>query len=163
MKNRCFFTGHRDLRSDFSEEQAYRTIKTLYCECGVDTFLCGGAVGFDMIMGELVLKLKKECGDVKLWLYLPCIDQDARWGNEDKARRKRLIENADYIDCPQIPYNSTVMKTRNYKMVDACAYGVSYFNGKMISGTAQTLRYAKRKGRILFNLAKQGTDVIDIL
>ena len=161
MEKKCFFTGHRGLGADFDKEQAYGLIKILNEKCGVDTFVCGGAVGFDIEMGELVLKLKEEHSDVKLWLFLPCINQDAKWNYTDKARRQALIDRADYIDCPQVYYDSTVMKTRNYKMVDTCFYGISYFNGKRVSGTAQTLRYAKRQGRKIFNLAKEGNDAIN--
>lgn len=163
MKRKCFFTGHRGLGSDFDSEKAYYLLKILNEKHEIDTFVCGGAVGFDIAMGELVLRLKKEKSDVKLWLFLPCLDQDQRWNATDKARRQALIDNADYIDCPQIYYNSTVMKVRNYKMVDACDCGVAYFNGKRVSGTAQTLRYAKGQGKRLFNLAKEGAGAINEL
>ena len=163
MKKKCFFTGHRGLGADFSRERAYNAIKVLNEKMGVDTFVCGGAIGFDIEMGELVLKLKEEHSEVKLWLFLPCINQDERWNATDKARRQALIDRADYIDCPQVYYDSTVMKKRNYKMVDTCYYGISYFNGKRVSGTAQTLRYAKKMERKLFNLAKEGTRAISEL
>lgn len=163
MKNRCFFTGHRGLGSDFSAERAYKALRALREKYGVDTFVCGGAVGFDITMGELVLRLKREYDGIKLWLFLPCINQDERWNESDKARRQALIDNADYIDCPQVYYDNTVMKTRNYKMVDACEFGISYFNGKRVSGTAQTLRYAKKSGRKILNLAKEGNEILETL
>ncbi len=152
MKNNvCCFTGHRTLASDFDEKTLFDCIENL-CKKGVDTFICGGALGFDMVAGFAVLKLKEKYENIKLWLYFPCLDQDARWQDEDKKRRKELIKKADYIDCPKIPYNATVMKTRNYKMVDASDYCVAYFNGKFVSGTAQTIRYAKKTGIEVINL-----------
>ena len=60
MEKRCFFTGHRGLGADFSREKAYNAIKVLCEKMGVDTFVCGGAVGFDIEMGELVLSGAKK-------------------------------------------------------------------------------------------------------
>ncbi|MBQ7411972.1 MAG: DUF1273 family protein [Clostridia bacterium] len=148
---KCCFTGHRVLARDFDEKCIDETIEALYAS-GVRVFISGGALGFDMLAGYAVLRAKKVHSDIELWLYLPCRDQDARWREDDKKRREGLIKSADYIHCPDIPYDSTVMKARNYKMVDACDYCVSYFNGKYVSGTAQTIRYAKRTGVALINL-----------
>jgi uncharacterized phage-like protein YoqJ len=148
---RCCFTGHRTIENNFDKEALFECIEALY-QKGVRTFICGGALGFDMVAGYEVLRLKEKYDDVRLWLYLPCLDQDARWQDIDKRKREELLKRADFIDCPQIPYNSTVMKTRNYKMVEESDYCVSYFNGKFISGTAQTIRYAKKSGIEVINL-----------
>lgn len=152
IENRCCFTGHRTLEVDFDRALLCSTIEELYDKKQVRTFICGGAVGFDMECAYAVLGLKRRHDDIKLCFFLPCLGQDSRWSMQDRRKYKQLLEMADFIDCPQIPYNSTVMKTRNYKMVDACQYVISYFNGRFISGTAQTIRYAKRKGREVINL-----------
>ena len=153
IENRCCFTGHRTLGADFDRSRLDFEIEQLY-KGGVDTFIAGGALGFDMEAGYAVLEAKKKHPNIKLWLFLPCLDQDARWNDADKQRRANLIKNADYVDCPDIPYNSTVMKTRNYKMVDACDNCICYFNGKFVSGTAQTVRYARKTGINVINLGK---------
>ena len=150
-ENKCCFTGHRTLGADFDISRLDKTVEALY-ERGVDTFIAGGALGFDMEAGYAVLRAKKKHADIKLWLCLPCLDQDARWRDADRKRRALLIENADLVDCPNTVYNSTVMKTRNYKMVDFCGFCVSYFNGKFVSGTAQTVRYALRSRLEVINL-----------
>lgn len=150
-KNVCCFTGHRTLGRDFDIRRLDACVEHL-CEMGVDTFICGGALGFDMVAGFTVLRLKEKYKDIRLWLFLPCLEQDAMWQEADKKKRQELIDKADYVDCPQIPYNSTVMKTRNYKMVDKSGWCVSYFNGKFVSGTAQTIRYAKKSGIEVINL-----------
>ena len=162
IEKRACFTGHRTLGADFNRKKAYAVLERLF-GLGVDTFICGGAVGYDMEMAELVLKLQKKHAEVKLWLFLPCIDQDARWNDDDKKKRQALIERADLVDCPSIAYNSTVMKTRNYKMVDNSYYCIAYFNGKRVSGTAQTVRYAKKCQRKICNLCEKGMAVIDAL
>ncbi len=161
-QKRACFTGHRVLGSDFDKEKATALIEALY-KMGVDTFICGGALGFDMEIGYLVLEAKKKHPDIKLWLFLPCTDQDARWHEADKKRRRLLIEQADLVDCPDTTYNDTVMRTRNYKMVDNSHYCICYFNGKRVSGTAQTIRYAKRNGRKIYNLCSKGMAVVEAL
>ncbi len=163
MQKVCCFTGHRSLGKDFSEDRAYRTIKKLREKHGVTVFICGGAIGFDMKMGELVLKLQKEYDDIVLHMMLPCRDQDARWGILDKMRYKRLLKKADEIEYIQEYYSDGVMRVRNYRMVDISQFCVCYFNGRRVSGTAQTIRYAKRKGLPIGNLAEGGQEVVDEL
>ena len=162
IEKRACFTGHRVLGSDFDKRKAYAVLERLF-ELGVDTFICGGAMGYDIEMGELVLKLKKKHSEVKLWLFLPCTDQDAKWRDEDKKRRQALMARSDLIDCPDTTYNSTVMKTRNYKMVDNSYYCIAYFNGQRVSGTAQTVRYAKKCQRKICNLSAKGMAVVEAL
>lgn len=151
IEKRCCFTGHRDINSDFKPKMLEECIEALY-NSGVDTFISGGAIGFDMLAGFAVLELKKKHPDIKLWLFLPCLDQDTMWNGEQRKMRQTLIESADYVHCPEVKYNKTVMKERNYRMVDACSCCVSYFNGKFVSGTAQTIRYALRSGKEVINL-----------
>ncbi len=152
ITKRCCFTGHRTVeKKELRSEALDVLLRTLITRKGVDTFICGGALGFDTLVAELILKLKEEFPHIKLWLFLPCLGQDLKWGRADKKRYKELLELADYVDCPQIPYSSGVMKTRNYKMVDNALYCVAYYNGKKISGTAQTIRYAKKQKRLIFN------------
>ncbi len=163
VEKMCCFTGHRSLGKDFSEDRAYRTIKKLREKYGVTVFFCGGAIGFDMKMGELVLKLKKEYDDIVLHMILPCRDQDARWGVLDKMRYKKLLKKADAVEYVQDYYSDGVMRVRNYRMVDRSEFCVCYFNGRRASGTAQTIRYAKKKGVMIGNLCDCGQDVIDEL
>ncbi len=152
IRKRCCFTGHRTVvESEFRSDAFDGLLRGLITMKGVDTFISGGAVGFDTLVAERVLKLKEEFPHIKLWFFLPCLDQDLKWSKEDKKKYRELLKKADYVDCPQIPYNSTVMKTRNYKMVDNALYCACYYNGKKISGTAQTIRYAKKLGRMMFN------------
>lgn len=163
MEKACCFTGHRSLGADFSEDRAYKTIKRLRENYGVTTFICGGATGFDMKMGELVLRLKDEYSEVRLFMMLPCRDQDSRWGLSDKMKYKKLLKSADEIEYIQDYYTDGVMKARNYRMVDESQFCVCYFSGRRVSGTAQTIRYAKRKGLKIGNLAEGGQALIDAL
>ena len=147
----CCFTGHRIIGGDFSRDVLLRGIEYLINE-GVDTFICGGALGFDTVCAKAVLDAKKEHPHIKLWIFAPCNNQDAKWSIRDSLTYKEILESADFVDMPPQPYFDDCMKIRNYKMVDSSAYCICYMNNPR-SGTGQTYRYATAKGLKVFNLS----------
>ena len=148
----CCFTGHRKIGGDFFVDTLARGILYLI-DKGVDTFIVGGALGFDTICAQEVLKAKKIHPDIKLHVYAPCNNQSANWGLRDRMTYNKILKKADYVDMPDVPYYDGCMKDRNYKMVDNAAYCICYFNTNTRSGTAQTYRYAQSKGLTIFNIA----------
>ena len=148
----CCFTGHRFLPNDFDSSRLVNEIVGMI-ERGVDTFICGGALGFDTLAAIAVLKLKKKKHKgIKLHIYAPCQEQDAKWNSHDKRIYRGILSRADYVDMPTIPYNNQCMKIRNYKMVDNAAYLIAYYDGTFASGTGQTVRYAEKCGIEIINL-----------
>lgn len=150
-ENTCCFTGHRILGKDFHPDTLSRGIAYLI-EKGVDTFICGGALGFDTACAKAVLSFKKEYAHIKLHIYAPCCNQSDRWSIKDRLSYKKLLKKADYVDMPDESYYSGCMRVRNYKMVDESAYCICYLNNQR-SGTGQTYRYATKKGLTIFNIA----------
>ena len=147
----CCFTGHRILGDDFSRKKLAFYIEKLI-EAGVDTFIAGGALGFDTAAEEEVISAKKKHPEIKLHVYAPCKNQSAKWNVFEKMKYKKLLAAADLVNMPEYDYFDGCMKERNYKMVDASSFCIAYFNGeKLRSGTAQTLRYAEAKGLKLYN------------
>ena len=147
----CCFTGHRIMSADFDGCTIDRGIEYLIKQ-GVDTFICGGALGFDTLCAKAVLNAKKAYPHIKLHIYAPCNDQSQRWKDEDKRTYDEILKEADFVSMPDAPYFDGCMKTRNYKMVDDSTYCICYLNNPR-SGTGQTHSYAKRKGLTIFNLA----------
>lgn len=147
----CCFTGHRVLGRDFEFDRLYRTIIKLIEKRGIDTFISGGAMGFDTYASEAVLKAKENGYNVQLYLYLPCNNQTEKWAPLFKIKYEEILKRADYIDMVDRPYFEGCMQERNYKMVDASAFCLCYFNGKP-SGTGQTVRYAQKCGLEVGNL-----------
>lgn len=122
-------------------------------EKGVDTFICGGALGFDTEAAIEVLKLKKKkYKEIKLHIYAPCQGQDAKWNSRDQRLYKEILSRADYVDMPNTLYNNQCMKIRNYKMVDSSTYLIAYYDGTFASGTGQTVRYGEKCGLEIVNL-----------
>ena len=147
----CCFTGHRVLGADFSTDLLARGINYLI-GLGVDTFICGGAIGFDTLCAQAVLDAKLEHPHIKLHIYAPCSKQSEKWSKKDQLAYEIMLLKADYVDMPSSPYYDGCMKVRNYKMVDASAYCICYMNSPR-SGTGQTHNYAKRCGLTIYNLA----------
>jgi len=95
----CCFTGHRDI-----PERDYESIKRKTEEVveqligkGVIYFGAGGALGFDTLAAEVVLKAKEKHPEVKLILILPCQDQDRLWKTEDKMVYADIKGKADKV------------------------------------------------------------------
>ncbi len=147
----CCFTGHRVLQANFKGAALSRGIEYLINQ-GVDTFICGGATGFDTSCALAVLKAKKAHPEIALHIYAPCNNQTAKWGAKDVATYNRILNSADFVDMPDQAYFDGCMRIRNFKMVDAAAYCICYLNNNR-SGTGQTVSYAKRKGLTVFNIA----------
>ena len=148
----CCFTGHRFLEKGFDSSKLSSAIVDMI-EKGVDTFICGGALGFDTQAAIEVLKLKKrKYKDIKLYIFAPCQNQDARWYPRDQRMYHEILSNADYVDMPDTPYTNQCMKIRNYKMVDSSSYVIAYYDGTFASGTGQTVRYAEKCGLEIVNL-----------
>lgn len=153
MKNEncCCFTGHRVLGMDFNRALLVRGIEYLIKK-GVDTFICGGALGFDTVCAEAVLELKEVHPHIRLHIYAPCNNQCEKWQIDQRVRYERILEKADYVDMPNRAYFTDCMKIRNQKMVDNAAYCICYLNS-MRSGTGQTYSYARKKGLTVYNIA----------
>ncbi len=150
-ENTCCFTGHRIISVDFDSNTLMRGIEYLI-GLGVDTFICGGAMGFDTVCAEAVLRARIAHPHISLHIYAPCCDQSSRWSIKDKLTYERILEKADFVDMPSVPYFDGCMKIRNCKMVDASAYCICYMNNTH-SGTGQTYRYAVNHGLTVYNIA----------
>ena len=151
----CCFTGHRKLPS----KKIDHVIKHLNEEVGnlihqgVTDFISGGAIGFDLAAASIVVAKKKMGANIRLIFALPCQNQDEHWTKEQKCLYHSLLHEADEVRYISEEYNSDCMKKRNYYMVNNSAYCIcALIRG--VSGTAQTVRYAKEKGLHIINTAK---------
>lgn len=147
----CCFTGHRILGKDFDFDRLYRTVIKLIEKRGVDTFICGGALGFDTQAAIAVRAAINQGYKAQLHIYAPCNNQSEKWSEKDKTIYNGILKLADYVDMVDRPYFDGCMKQRNYKMVDNSAFCICYYNGSR-SGTGQTVRYATKQGLEIGNL-----------
>ena len=87
MKVACF-SGHRELPDDCTElkKNLKETITKLIVEEGVIHFGAGGALGFDQLAAEMVIKLRRKYPFIKLSMVLPCPaeQQTLKWNTAQK-------------------------------------------------------------------------------
>ena len=144
----CGFTGHRIIKGEI-KTRLENEISSL-CEKGYNTFLSGGALGFDTAAAQTVLNLKEKY-DIKLILILPCKNQDLKWKEYDKEVYKNLKAQADDIIYTSDNYYNGCMLRRNDYIIDKSKIIISY-QYKNTGGTAYTVRKAKEKGIEVINI-----------
>lgn len=150
----CFFTGHR-IVADEAKISALleRSIQALSSK-GVSRFLCGGAIGFDTLAAEAVLRCKSSTDSgISLILILPCRDQDKAWNKRQRMRYSAVIQSADEVIYTSADYFDGCMHKRNRYMADHSAYCVTYLTQKS-GGTYYTANYAHKKGVSFIHLAQ---------
>lgn len=70
----CFFTGHRKIaqsKIEIVKAQLAENIEKMITEYDVNTFIDGGALGFDTIAAETVIEMREKYQNIKLVMYLP--------------------------------------------------------------------------------------------
>jgi len=150
----CCFTGHSTIPSPELPIITKRLEYVIGRLIGQDVvnYLCGGAVGFDMLAGYTVLDFKEKYEAVKLIMVLPRRNQDARRSEENKAAYQSLLAAADKIIYFSEWYMDGCKKKRNSYLVENSDYCIAYLKHAR-SGTGQTVRLAEARGLTVFNLA----------
>lgn len=144
------FTGHRDVHDpNWVYDCLKMTIKDLIAK-GADTFICGGAVGFDTLAATAVLELREQY-PIRLMLAIPCEGQDAKFSPAMKSTYQQIRADADEEVVLYPYYQRGCMHSRNRYMVDHCDLLVAYCH-KPTGGTAYTVDYAKEQGKKIVNL-----------
>lgn len=159
--NTCCFTGHRKLPSDRIDDitNKLRHSIRILSSSGFKYYICGGALGFDMLAEQVLLDEAKTNTSIHLILALPCRDQTNKWlspsGKEIGVLRDymaiKAAANAVYY--VNNFYTAECMKERNRFMVDKSSFCVAYYNGSIRSGSGQTFRMAKKAGLKIYNIA----------
>lgn len=154
----CCFTGHRLIAADrlpTVAAEVERTIRIL-AENGYRYFICGGALGFDTLAAQLVLKLRDEL-NILLILALPCFNQTNAWlkmrdGAEHIREYQRIKGLAACVHYSSDFYADGCMRDRNQFMVDHASFCVAYYDGSPKSGAGQTFRMANKAGLGIYNV-----------
>lgn len=152
----CCFTGHRKIPPESFEEISRRLETTLIqlIEKGYMYFGTGGALGFDTLAAQTVLKLKTAYPYIKLILVLPCESQAEHWKKEDKMIYENIKAKADKAVYTSKAYFIGCMHKRNRHLVDNSSSCVCYLT-KETGGTSYTVNYAKKKMLTVYNVAKE--------
>ena len=153
----CCFTGHRDIPEAEKErimEKARAEILRLTGE-GVEEFRVGGAVGFDMIMAELLLELReKEEKPIRILSVIPYPSWRTKWNEADRKRQDRILRESNQVVYVRQHYCRGIYMIRNRALADGADYCIAYCT-RPSGGTAWTVRYAKQKGIPVYNTATE--------
>ena len=148
------FSGHRKLPYDctiLKENLENAIIKLI--EQDVIFFGNGGALGFDVLAAETVLKLKEKYPQIKLIMVLPCPpeQQTLKWNETQRKRYYDILERSDKVKTLSPEYNKDCMLKRNRHLVDNSAYIICYLR-ENYGGTAYTVGYAEKQGLDILRL-----------
>lgn len=148
------FSGHRfiSLRDREALKPLLDTVLLQALAEGKRVFLSGGAIGFDTLTAQAVLRLREREKDARLVLALPCREQADRWSDPDRKTWRSLLESADRVVYVSQEYFQGCMQKRNRFLVDH-ASACCCFMRTCCGGTWNTVSYAYDKGLVIRNLA----------
>lgn len=152
----CCFSGHRNLPPDSESaivRELDRVVSAAYSH-GYTDFWAGGALGFDTLAAEAVLRLRASHPAVQLRLALPCPQQADSWPRAARRRYDDIRLAADEVYYASDSWNSYCMSARNRYMADRSDLVICFFTGEA-GGTANTVKYALSLGRRVVNIAAQ--------
>lgn len=120
---------------------------------GVCYFGAGGALGFDTMAAQTILKLQKDYPQIKLILVLPCKTQTRGWREKDIEIYEAIKSAANKVKYTSEEYTKDCMFKRNRHLVDNSGVCVAYLIEDR-GGTAYTVKYAHQKGVPVINLGE---------
>lgn len=150
----CCFTGHRDIPPEILPALAAK-LEVLVLELiadGIRYFYAGGALGFDTLAAETVLRLRDQFPQIRLILALPCHEQTRGWSAASVERYESILRRANEVIYTSEHYTRGCMQRRNRFMVDYSAVCVAYCT-RATGGSAYTLQYARNAGRRILLLS----------
>ncbi len=172
MEKSCCFTGYRPEKFPFElklgtesfnslEKKIYDSVFALVEE-GFCDFYCGMASGFDLLCGKAVIDIKRNRPEkgIRLIAAIPFSAQSNGFSNMWKKLYEIVIAEADKIEIISEEYSISCFEKRNRFMVDKSQCVICYFDGKS-GGTANTVKYALKKGKRIINLADYKIDGAD--
>ena len=154
MTKSVTFTGHRYIPQT-KRNELYAKLEKAVMENyanGARNFLCGMAVGFDLLAAEAVLKVKKELPDIKLTAVVPFRLQHERWTEREKLRYHSIISRADKVVVLSEHYYNGCLLRRNDYMLFLCNEVIAYYDGTPKGGTYYTVRKARQMKLPVLNL-----------
>lgn len=149
----CAFTGHRKIENRHMakiNDLLLRAVEYAYGE-GCRIFITGGALGFDTLAAQTVIRYKLSHHDVKLNIVIPCKNQSDMWSPSQISLYEYTLSNADEVVYMTDEYEDGCMRLRNQYLADQCDLMIAYVS-RPYSGAAQTVRMAERAGKKVYNI-----------
>ncbi|MDD4534288.1 MAG: SLOG family protein [Prevotella sp.] len=154
LEQSAAFTGHRKVpfgKQHEVEQKLTETIREHY-KNGIRDFLCGMAIGFDMVAAEAVTNLKKELPYIRLIAVVPYRGQCERWTATLQNKYRELLNQADRIIILSERYFNGCLLRRNDFLLANTNHIIAFFNGKEQGGTYYTTKKAKSSNKRITNI-----------
>lgn len=145
----CCFTGHRNFEhpKEIIKEKTYDLINKAITKAGYTHFIVGGAIGFDMLVAEILLELRdNHYPRITIEIAMPCPNQDKYWNDTQKKKYVNILKRTDKKTLVSETYFKECMQKRNKYMVNNSSVVIAYWTGRP-SGTKNTIDYAKNEGK----------------
>ncbi len=152
----CCLTGHRILPPAEQEDVLARLsahVERLIREEGVRYFGVGGAVGFDMLGAEYLLRLRDTAEkDLRIISVIPWPGwmRTGDWTASLRARQRKILAASDKVVYVRPAWENSLYLLRDRRLVEDSAFCISYCN-RPRTGAAYTVRYALRQGVHVLN------------
>ena len=150
----CCFTGHRFLPASQipALEQSLEAAILHLLSQGVCYFGAGGALGFDTLAAQAVLRLREAFPQLRLILILPCRTQADKWRPKQQAEYASILSRADKLVYTSDDYYPGCMHYRNRYLVAHSSHCICYYTHAR-GGTHYTVNLCKKLGLNVVNLA----------
>lgn len=164
MKNikSCSFTGHRPKSFSFGFDENSKEFLELrnrirntivqVCNEGCRVFYCGMAEGVDLWCAELVLELRDQYDPpLEIRPVIPFLAQPASMSKINQERYRNIMNLSEKKYLVSSLFTKNCYQKRNHYLVDSADVLIAVYDpSNDRSGTAQTVRYAKRKEKKIF-------------
>ncbi len=144
----CAFTGHRPERLGFDEVKVKAWLEGKIQEAiseGYSDFITGMQRGVDLWAAEIVLKLKSEGNDIRLFAACAFRGMENAWVNEPKITYYHVLSEADEVVIVSSKPGRKAFLQRDCYMVDHASRLIAVYSGGG-GGTYHTINYAKEEG-----------------
>ncbi|MCL2774565.1 MAG: DUF1273 domain-containing protein [Oscillospiraceae bacterium] len=141
----CGITGHRriaECKIEFVKRELRREVELAISE-GHLTFLSGFAEGIDLEFAELISEMRENNPDIFFEAVIPYRDRL----NAKSPKFHKFLGKCDKITVTSEKYSSKCYQVRNTYLVEKSDRIIAVFDGRNRSGTAQTIRIARKKKR----------------
>ena len=149
------FTGHRPGKLYGYDKNAPGNVKLrqaikdavilLHLKHGINNFITGMAMGWDMWAAEVVFYLKRIYPNIKLICAIPCKGHLESMPLFEQEEYEHILDEADYIHyVTNMQYTPQCLQKRNEWMVDNSVGQIAGWDGTK-GGTYNCIKYANKK------------------
>ncbi len=130
MEASIAYTAHRNIapaQKDKLRERLIKAVSLAYNE-GKYQFICGMALGFDMIVAGEVLSLKARLPYLQLIAVVPFRGQNSRWDLAEQPRDDHILAKTDKVIVMSDTYYKGFLLRRNDFMLQHSNFVIAYYD-----------------------------------